>query len=271
MRYPKFLTEELLLITPAGYRRLVDNFEHLKSLPVPAAAAGGHAERNYDPYAEERPQMEEIDGIAIIPVYGPVGRNLDVWDKRSGCTDYNDLMQELEAAEDSESVRAILLDLDTPGGMVNGTPETADRIAAIDKPIYCYSGGLICSAGYWIASSTDGIFATRSADIGCIGVYSAFMDLSEMAKMMGIKVQVFSSGTYKGMGTPGTSLTKEQEALIQARIMEMAQMFYDHVHDNRDDIDDDDMQGQTFKAAAAADRGFIDQVVADRDEVLGIL
>jgi ClpP class serine protease len=92
-----------------------------------------------------------------------------------------------------------------------------------------------------------------------------------MAKQMGIKVQVFSSGAYKGMGTRGTALSEKQAAFLQGRIMEIAEMFYDHVRNSRGEVADEDMQGQYFKGAAAADKGLIDKVVADLDEVMAIL
>ena len=92
-----------------------------------------------------------------------------------------------------------------------------------------------------------------------------------MYKQAGIKVQVFSSGKYKGMGVPGTSLTAEQKQYMQDRIDEMAEVFYQHVESCRPDAQREDMQGQVFKAAGALDRGLIDYVVADLDEAFGHL
>ncbi len=278
MRYPKFLSEELLLITPAGYNRIAQEFEHAKTRSLRTASptiSDDQAAREGKDYWSgqpiDLPQMEVVDGIARIPIMGPIGRGLDDYDKGYGATDVGDVEDDLDDAEDDETVRAILLDIDSPGGMVAGTPELADRITAVNKPIYAFSGGLICSAAYWLASACDGIFATRSADIGCIGVYSAFYDYSEMAKQMGIKVQVFSSGLYKGMGTRGTALSEKQAAFLQGRIMEIAGMFYDQVRNSRGDVADEDMQGQWFKGAAAADKGLIDQMVVDDEEVMELL
>ncbi len=215
------------------------------------------------------PQMTVEDGIAMIPITGPIGRGLDKFEKGAGAVDVEDVREDLDRADEDDEVHSALLLFDSPGGMYSGTPELADRIASFSKPIYSYSPGQICSAAYWLACTTAGIFATKSADIGCIGVYCPFYDLSEMARQQGVKVQVFSSGKYKGMGVPGTSLTKDQAALMQQRIMDMADSFYEHVREMRgEDIADETMQGQTFQGESAVEAGLLDQVVDGLEEVL---
>jgi signal peptide peptidase SppA len=274
MNYPKLLSEDVLLITPNAYATLAKAYEDLRSdvdglAPMPLTKREG-----VDPWSgRDVPldQMEMIDGIAVIPVTGPIGRGLNIWDKGLGATDVADIEDDIETAESDYQCRGILLVIDSPGGTVGGIPELADRILQVEKPIFAYTGGLACSAAYWIASATDGIFATKSADLGSIGVYCTFLDRSKMAADMGLKVQVFSSGKYKGAGVPGTSLTKEQAALVQDRIAAIAQMFFDHVTAMRPDVTAELMQGQTFKADAALALGLIDDVVTNQDEALQLL
>jgi len=212
----------------------------------------------------EEPEIR--NGIWIEPVGGPIGQGFGEFEKGAGCVDVDDICAELDEAEANDEVTNIVMNFDTPGGMVRGTPECGKRILAVEKPIYAWSRGSISSAGYWLASCCDGIFCTPTADIGCIGVCTSFMDVSKMAEAAGIKVKVFGSGTYKGMGQPGTSLTAEQEIFMKGRTMELAQMFYDHVRARRGAIKDADMQGQTFKGASALpgqsalDKGFVDGV-----------
>ena len=216
-------------------------------------------------------QMEVVNGIARIPVGGPIGQNFGEFEKGAGCVDVDDIIAELDEAEESDEVNTILMNFDTPGGMVQGTPECGNRILAVEKPIYAWSRGSMCSAGYWLASCCDGIFCTPTADVGCIGVCASFMDLSKMADMAGIKVKVFGSGTYKGMGQPGTSLTAAQELWHQGRIMQLANTFYDHVRAQRGAIADGDMQGQTFKGIEAAEKGFVDGVMDNLAELEAFL
>lgn len=216
-------------------------------------------------------QMEVIDGIAHIPIGGPIGYSLGEFEKGAGAVDVDDIADEIDQAESDDEVQTILLNFDTPGGMVTGTPELGEKIKDVEKPIYAFTRGKMCSAGYWLACSTDGIFATPTADIGCIGVCMSFLDVSRMADTAGVKVKVFGSGDYKGMGTPGTSLDAKQEMFLQQRVSQLANIFYDQVRGQRGQISDSDMQGQTFKGNEALDKGLIDGVMRDRRELVAFL
>ena len=88
-----------------------------------------------------------------------------------------------------------------------------------------------------------------------------------MAEKKGIKIKVFSSGIYKGMGIPGTELTADQEDYLQNEVMELADEFYQHMRANLGEIPDDAMQGQMFRAPQAVALGFADDIVKSLDEV----
>lgn len=264
------LTEEPLLITPAAHVSLLKLFEEHRTLE----AAEFRAKREgVDICGDEveLEQMEVIDGIAHIPVGGPIGKGLGKFEKGAGAVDVDDIIDDLDDADDDDQVTAAILDMDTPGGMVTGTPELADRILAFEKPIYAFTAGMMCSAGYWIGCACDALFATKSADIGSIGVYMPWADTSEAWKARGVKIEVFSSGKYKGMGVPGTSLSKDHRDFLQARVMEIAQMFYVHVQACRPDSDLEDMQGQVFKGQNAMAKGLIDDVVRSKQDVVDLL
>lgn len=216
-------------------------------------------------------QMTKEGNVAIIPVGGPIGQGLGEFEKGAGAVDVDDIRAELDDADSDDEIENIILNFDSPGGMVVGTPELGEYIAGIEKPVYAFTRGQMCSAAYWLACACSGIFATKSADIGCIGVCAAYYDLTKMADMQGIKVKVFGSGDYKGMGTPGTALTPKQEILIQQRIMSLADMFYQHVRSERGQIADGDMQGQTFKGQEALAKGFIDDLMPDLDALISFL
>ena len=264
------LTEEPLLITPAAHLSLLKLFDEHRALE----ASEFKAKREGVDYCGEEvelEQMEVIDGIAHIPISGPIGKGLGKFEKGAGAVDVADIEDDLNDSEDDDDVLGIILDIDSPGGMVSGTPELADRILAVEKPIYAFTGGMMCSAAYWIACATDGVFATKSADVGSIGVYAPMADTSEMWKARGVKIEVFSSGKYKGIGVPGTSLSKDHREFMQSRIMDIAQIFFDHVQACRPDAQLEDMQGQVFKAEAARARGLIDDMVRSKDDVVDLL
>ncbi len=266
----RVLTEEPLLITPAAHGALFQLFKDHRELERAEFRA---AREGVDLCGEavELEQMEVIDGIAHIPIRGPLGAGLSKFEKGAGATDVADIAADLDAAEDDPNVAGILLDMDSPGGMVSGIPELADRILAVDKPLYAFTCGLMCSAAYWLASAADMVLATKSAEIGAIGVYVPMLDSSARMQALGYKVEVITSGKYKGIGVPGTALTDAHREFMQARVEEIAGMFYDHVGAMRPDLDREDMQGQTYKGQKAAARGLIDQVVSGKDEALALL
>ena len=211
-------------------------------------------------------QMEIEDGIARIPVGGPIGQDLGEFEKGAGAVDVDDIRAEIEQAEDDDEVEAIVLDFDSPGGQVTGTPELGHYIIAdVEKPIYAFCRGSMCSGAYWLACACDGIFCTPSSTVGSIGVCLVFNDLSKAADMAGVKVKVFASGPFKSTGTAGTSLSADQEIFLRARVTELADNFYSHVRANRPDVQDDDMQGQLYTGTTALAKGFVDDVMEYND------
>ena len=264
------LTEEPLLITPAAHSSLFNLFQEHRSFSKEDFKALREG-TDYCGEAVEIPQMEIIDGIAHIPIGGPIGRGFGSFEKGAGAVDVDDLADEIDQAENDPLVYALAFDIDSPGGMVNGTPETADRILRCDKPTMAFTAGAMCSAAYWIGCACDTICATRSANVGSIGVYCPFLDSSEALKAAGYSVQVFSSGKYKGAGVPGTSLSKDQKEFMQKRVSEIAALFYEHVQSCRPDSQLEDMQGQVFLAQMAEHRGLVDYVVQDKEEAIELL
>lgn len=212
-------------------------------------------------------EAEVHDGIAVIPVGGPVAINLGEFEKGAGAVDMDDVAAEISEAEDNDEVNAIILNFDSPGGTVQGTWELYDRIIEVDKPIYAFTRGQMCSAAYALGCACDGIFATQSGTVGNIGVYTTFKDLSQQASKLGIGVKVFSSGPIKGIGIPGTSLSLEQEVFMQERVMQMAKIFKDNVRNRRSGISDDDMGGQYYSGDKAGERGFVDGIVRNLAEL----
>ena len=276
MRYAQILeTLEAtpLLITPEAVKSLKELFrQHMSLNAVDFKAAREGTGSCGEAVALE--QMTIENGLASIPVNGPLGVRLGSFEKGAGAVDYLDIMADIKAAVADPTVQNILLYFDSPGGMMSGLMETAALISDCEKPIYAFvpPGGMCCSAAYWLAACCDGIFACPSAQVGSIGVYCAYMDLSKMAEEKGIKVKVFSSGIYKGMGVPGTSLTDDQETYLQDRVMQLASEFYDHVTAARDgNVPDSAMQGQSFRAEEAVENGLVDDVVADEDTMKSFL
>lgn len=212
-----------------------------------------------------------VDGIEIIEGHGILGKHLSAMEEMcAGGLSVDRLQEALVEAADDESVRAILLHLDTPGGVVTGIPETADLIRFIreTKPVFAYCDSLCASAGYWIASACDEIFITKSAEVGSVGVYSAYHDLTAAYAQAGVKVELFKDGIYKAAGFPGTSLTDEQKKEIQADIDTISALFKADVKAGRPAVDESTLQGQCYTGQTAIAHGLADYLVTSRAQTL---
>lgn len=224
----------------------------------------------------EQPGMVIDGGVAIVPIKGAMGRGFTGWGKvdliLGEAVDSEVVAQELRQADANPDVRAILLDVDSPGGMLNGTPELGNVIAGLSTPTFAFTAGMMASAAYWAgagASGSGGIYATESADIGSIGVYQLHVDWSQYLKENGIDAEMFKSGDYKGMGHPYFPLSEKQRELIQAEVLQLNQTFRDWVNKNRpQEVDPSYMEGQSVMAPEAQAAGLIDGIVSGRGDML---
>ena len=206
----------------------------------------------------------DSNGVRVIEAHGVMAKGADGY---LGFVDTGLLREAILAADADPEVDAVVIDWDSPGGYVDGVMDAADAVAMANKPVISYASGLCCSAAYWIASASDSVIASRSADVGSIGVYVVHQDLSGMAGQMGIKVDVITSGKYKGAGVPGTSLTPEQRQNIQERVNKLAARFKAAVTSERD-VPESAMEGQTFDGEDALAVNLVDDLGGSVDDAI---
>jgi len=201
--------------------------------------------------------------VAILSIDGVIGRRFSKFLNSSGVTSVDVMERVVAEAVADDTIEAIVLDVDSPGGTVTGTPEAAEAIerAAQEKPVVAFTGGMMASAAYWLSAPADAIFTAASADVGSIGVYAALLDVTRKLENEGIKVELFKQGKFKAMGLPGIPLTEEQREHIQEGVDYVADWFKGFVRANRGTaIPSDAMEGQTFMGRDAVAVGLADQV-----------
>lgn len=202
----------------------------------------------------ESPLLSVEDGVGIVTISGPIIRRPGLIAQfLFGATDTEAIIEAVNEAAENASVQAVLLDVDSPGGSVSGTPELAQAVADLSrgKYTYAFTAGQMCSAAYWVTSQCDAIYMTPSARVGSIGVIASMLDTTEALRAEGIKVEVFAAGKYKSLGTSGVPLTDEQRSLLQQNVEEIAADFRAAVLARGRKIPDEAMEGQTFSAKAA--------------------
>lgn len=201
------------------------------------------------------------DGVAVIPVTGPLFRYANIMTELSGATSYATLATDLRAAVEDPNVQAIVLNIDSPGGQAKGANEFAKQVRNVRgvKPIVAYVGGDAASAAYWIASAADEIVADESAVLGSIG---AMISLQMGDDKPGQRKYTFvSSQSPLKNADPGTP---EGGREIQRLTNELAQVFVETVAGNRgtsaEQVLEKYGQGAVFTGAEALKRGMIDSI-----------
>ena len=207
------------------------------------------------------PQM-----VAILPLFGSIFPRANMMTEMSGATSAEKFGAEFSALVDNPEISAIVLDINSPGGQVNGIAETANRIyeARGKKPVVAVANHLMASAAYWIGSAADEIVVTPSADIGSIGVFAVHQDVSKALEQDGVKVSIIKEGKYKTEGNPYEPLADEARAAIQTRVRESYDAFVNAIALHRgvkpDDVRDGYGEGRVVGAQQAIRLGMADRI-----------
>lgn len=215
----------------------------------------------------EPPYEMAAPGVAVVKLHGIIGKNLSSMEMMCGGCDIVDVHERLVAAAAAAEVGAIILDIDSPGGVASGVAEFATAIEQLSeesgKPIIAYASGLCASAAYWIACGCDAIYSSPSSDVGSIGVYMALVDESENWAKEGYRLVLVKAGEHKGAGMSGSKITPEQEALWQSKVDYIYSQFTAAVRAARPSVADTTMQGQTFYGPLAQEVKLVDGIHPD--------
>jgi signal peptide peptidase SppA len=206
--------------------------------------------------------------IAVIPVHGILGKHLSSMETACGGCSLDTLQNQLRTAF-SPRISRVLLDINSPGGTVTGTPETAALIRelAAVKPVWAFTDADACSGALWLASQCNEFYASESAEVGSCGVRMVLLDITEQLKDEGVKVNAIYSGKYKMLGASFKSLEPEEREMLQAESNRIHAQFQSAVQSVRN-VDEHYLQGQVFRGEEAAGIGMTSGVLADLDEVL---
>lgn len=198
--------------------------------------------------------------VAVLPVEGIISKN--GWFGASTVR----ISQFLRQLASDDGIRAIVLEVDSPGGAVSGVEELAREIhqAKAKKPIVAVANSLAASAAYWLASQASEVVVTPTGQVGSIGVYSIHVDVSRALDKEGVAVSLIHAGRYKVEGHPFEPLGAEARAEMQSKVDGFYRMFTSAVRRGRGSISEDVMQGRMYSAEQALKHG-----LADRVETLG--
>ncbi|MBX4944630.1 S49 family peptidase [Rhizobium binae] len=221
----------------------------------------------------ERDVARREGSVAVLPFRGVLGNRMSMMGDISGGTSYESFGRTFDSALNDNDVKAIILDTESPGGVVNGVDELSQKIFAARgrKPIIAHVNAYAASAAYWTVTAADEVVLNPSAEVGSIGVMQVHDDVSAALEKAGIKRTLLSVGKYKGEGAPFQPLSDD----AREHRMRIAQHYYDsfvgRVASNRGvsvkTVTDSFGQGRMVTAADAVSRGMADRI-ATLDETI---
>lgn len=233
---------------------------------------------DFDLRDEDRAQdraYEVVAGVAIIPIQGTLVQKLGSIHPWSGMTGYDGIRANISMALADSSVKAIALDIDSPGGEVAGCFDLVDSIFAArgSKPIWAILTESAFSAAYAIASAADKIVVPRTGGVGSVGVICAHVDMSKALTDAGINVTLITYGEQKAAGSEFKPLEESALKKFQADVDAMGELFVATVARNRGMKPEQvrSTQAGTFLGADGVKIGFADAVMAPDEAFRSLL
>ncbi len=178
---------------------------------------------------------------------------------------YKETLQYLSIAEKDSSIKAVVLNVDSPGGAVGASQEIYRAIEKIrkKKPVIVSMGNVAASGGYYISAAANVIYANPGTITGSIGVIVQHIDITELTKKLGIKITNIKSGKNKDILYPNHKLKPEEKRLIEQTVKDVYEQFLDAVVKYRN-IDKKKLRpyadGRIFSGRQALKIGLVDKL-----------
>src|SRR5918997_4589282 len=207
-----------------------------------------------------------VDKIAVLPVVGQIGVETSPPTGSPTATPET-LRDQLRQAAEDERVRAVILEIDSPGGGVVPTDQMHKSIRDFKektkKPVVVSMGQTAASGGYYIATAADEIVANETTLTGSLGVIFTYLNLEEAADKLGIEQEVVKSGTFKDIGSLTREPSEEELEILQTLIDESYDGFVEVIVEGRSLPDDrvrELADGRVYSGLQAESLGLVDQL-----------
>lgn len=202
--------------------------------------------------------------IAVIPLDGVLvtGSTGSIWESSVSS---RETVSYIEQARDDSSVKAIVLDINSPGGSPVASEEISKAIESVNhtKPVIAVISDIGASGAFWVAVSADKIYVSPMSIVGSIGVTSAGLSFEDFIKNYNITYRRLTSGKFKDMGTPYRNMSTEETKMFQQLLDEVHQDFIAHVAKSRNlsiEYVKPYAEGQIFLGSQAVKLKFADKL-----------
>ena len=204
-------------------------------------------------------EKSQENEILIIPIHGIISNsNANLLFESDEVTS-DKIISSIKKAEDNENVKAVIFEINSPGGTVLASKEIADAVKKLDKPSVAWIRDVGASGAYWIASSADKIVADELSITGSIGVISSYLEFSGLLEKYGVEYQRLVAGKYKDAGSPYKDLTDEEKNIIQKKLDKIDEIFLNEIRLNRKIEDTKQIEtGEFFLGLEAKEINLVD-------------
>jgi len=176
----------------------------------------------------------------------------------------------LGQAASLEQVKAVVIQVNSPGGSVVASDEIYHRLLEFEKPVVIWMGEMAASGGFYISCAGDYVFAHPDTLTGSIGVITQFINAEEFLNEHGIEAVVITSGPHKDMGSLFRGMTEEEQGIWDEMIDQIYEDFVRIVAEARDlplETVRDLADGRVYTGQQAFDQGLVDEVGLSSDAI----
>lgn len=169
----------------------------------------------------------------------------------------------MNAIEDDGTIQAVLLEINSPGGLPVASERIANRLRNSPLPTVGLIGDIGASGGYMIAAATDHLIASRMSIVGSIGVTMSYVEQSKQNEEDGLTYVELNSGKFKDSGSPDKPLSEEERDLFQRDLDDLYETFINMISNFRN-LPLEEVRiladGSTLNGERARDAGLVDEV-----------
>jgi len=215
--------------------------------------------------------------VAVSMFFGrgatlPIGERIGVVEVLGVIADGRKISKQVVDFRDDDSIRAVVLRVDSPGGGVAPSQEICEEVAKLAevKPVVVSMGSVAASGGYYISAPATRIVANPGSITGSIGVIMEFTNVQELFDKIGLRAEVVKSGEHKDIGSPLRAMSKGDRKILQDMIDDVYGQFVRQVAESRK-MPEDKVRpladGRIFSGQQAMDFGLVDELGNFRDAV----
>ena len=217
--------------------------------------------------------LEHSEKVALIHVEGVIVGGRGQGGLLGDGSGMDSVIRQIQAARDDETVRAVVLRINSPGGSAPASQEVGEelkKLRSAGKPVVASMGDIAASGGYWIAALCDRIYANPGTITGSIGIYIPYANYEELFKKIGVHGEKIKSGPHKDMLSPERPMTAAERAILQEMVDDLYDQFVAVVAEGRK-MEPDRVRrladGRIYTGRQAKKLGLVDEMGTQEDAV----